>query len=80
MKKYAIAYLSLFENENNVFITQGDDPVSAFKNFCINEMEGGKYRNDKDWAIWVNNAGSTVDELKGTFINADIAIDIKEIN
>lgn len=78
-RKFAIAYLSTFENENTIYIVNGVDEVDAFKIFAIHLLQGGKFEEDEDWIKWINESGNTINEIKDTMASSDIYIDIKEI-
>ena len=80
MRKYVIAWISYYDNELILDIIIGEDEVSAFKNWAINGLSGGKYKNDIDWCNWINGLGLTIEDCITTLYDSDVDMKIKELD
>jgi len=71
MKKYAVAVLSFFENENKVFIVEADNESEAMGKALVLFNEN----NDEDYTEWVNELSQkTVEKIQEECFDGEIAI------
>jgi hypothetical protein len=77
MKKYAIGYVSFFENDCQVHFIEAQNEIEAIKNFLVSIC---KTEESKQSQIAFNETFSDdIEEIKHELINCEIGIDIKEI-
>lgn len=72
MKKYAVGYILLLDNELTVEIIE----ANSFKEAIIKHSEIAKYN---DIVEWINDMPNDLKEIKNTMISSEIGIDVKEI-
>jgi len=70
MKKYAVAIISLIDNDNKVFIESAIDELSAMKKAVISFIPE---ESERDFMPLLNKAKSS-DELKGYMFDCEIGI------
>lgn len=74
MKKFAVAYISFFENDVIIDFVEAEDWKSAiFKHKKFTEVE------DPNMQEWIDNMPNDLEELKTEFFNGEIGVDVKEI-
>lgn len=73
MKKFAVGYISFFDNDLVVDIVEAEDIKSAI-------LSHKKLKtDDKDFAEWINNMPDSLEDIQTEFFNSDQGIDVKEI-
>lgn len=70
MNKYAIAVISLLDNDNEVFVETALNELSAMKKAVISFIEDGK---ESDFMPLLN-AATTPEELKKSLFQCEIGI------
>jgi hypothetical protein len=77
MKKYAVAILSLFENNNEIFFVEAEDEVQAIKQGLIDFCKDEEIKqSQREWNLELSNS---VEELKNELINGELAVTAREI-
>jgi len=81
--KYAVAYMSYFENDLKIIIIEANNPITAMIEgayILMNEQEAGEWLNDflKEYTH-PNDYEKRIEEIKEDFYDADQAIAITPI-
>ncbi|WP_297419076.1 hypothetical protein [Clostridium sp.] len=75
MKKYALAILSFFDNDNKLFVVEAETEqkavIKALSIFNGKEEE----TNDKDTLKWINSMeNKTIEEIQQELFDGDISL------
>lgn len=76
MKKFAVALINFFDNENKIYFVEAENEVEALKKGVIEQA------SELDKAItreWMNDDDYTYKELQGVLFDADMSGCAKEI-
>lgn len=77
MKKYAVAVISFFENENTVQIVEASNEIEAVKKAVIvfnNKFDKRNEETLKENEDWLNEISSTLENLLDELINGELGV------
>jgi hypothetical protein len=83
MKKFAIGYISFFDNELLLDVVDAEDEFEAASkafNLYLKDKETNYDKGWEDWVKEVTNNAKTLEEILEEAFNADCMIQIKEIS
>ena len=76
MKKFAVAILSFFDNDNKLFVVEAETEQKAIiKALSIFNSENGEETKDKDFLEWINSMEKkTVEEIQQELFDGDMSL------